>query len=63
MAKRPKPGAQWREMGRRQKMLNAKKSSKPVIPDRILRKLASLNLPPNEWVYSVCLRELMREVR
>jgi len=28
----------------------------------VLHKLAQLNLPPNPWVYEVCLRELLRGV-
>jgi len=45
---------------RRGKMLKAKRDGERAIPDKILRQLAALNLPPNPWVYDVCLRELMR---
>jgi len=46
---------------RRGKMLYAKRTGARAIPDRILKQLAALNLPPNPWVYDVCLRELMRD--
>jgi hypothetical protein len=45
---------------RRGKMLQAKRTGARAIPDRILKQLAALNLPPNKWVYDVCLRELLR---
>lgn len=45
---------------RRGKMLKAKRDGERAIPDKILKQLASLNLPPNPWVYDVCLRELLR---
>ena len=45
---------------RQAKMLQAKRTGERAIPDGILRKLAALNLPPNPWVYDVCLRELLR---
>ena len=38
-----------------------RRARKPLIPDSVLAKLAALKLPNNEWVYNVCLRELMRE--
>jgi hypothetical protein len=50
----------FNSLGRATLRLNFKKRSEPVIPDAVLRKLAALNLPPNPWVYDVCLRELMR---
>jgi hypothetical protein len=40
-------------------LLRAKKSKH--IPDKVLRQLGSLNLPPIPWVYDVILRELMRD--
>ena len=46
---------------RRGRMLQAKKNGERAIPDKILRQLAALNLPPNPWVYDVCLRELLRD--
>ena len=45
---------------RRGNMLKAKRDGERAIPDKILRQLAALNLPPNPWVYDVCLRELLR---
>ena len=45
---------------RRGKMLKAKRDGERAIPDKILKQLAALNLPPNPWVYDVCLRELLR---
>jgi len=45
---------------RQERILQAKKSGKPEIPDRILKKLAALNLPNDPWVYQVCLDALMR---
>jgi hypothetical protein len=48
---------------RHARMLRAKKTGRPDIPDRILKQLGSLNLPPNPWVYDVVLRELMRDAK
>jgi len=45
---------------RQKRMLNLKAKGQPLIPDNLLEKLAALNLPPNPWVYEVCLRELLR---
>jgi hypothetical protein len=42
------------------RMRNLKRSRAPLIPTEVLEKLAALNLPPDAWVYSVCLRELLR---
>jgi len=38
-----------------------RRAGEPLIPEAVLKKLQALHLPPNEWVYNVCLRELMRE--
>jgi hypothetical protein len=47
----------------RKKMWGATKmGTQPFVPADILHKLAKLNLPPNPWVYEVCLRELLRGV-
>jgi len=47
----------------RRKMLAAtKQGTQPFVPEKVLHKLAQLNLPPNPWVYEVCLRELLRGV-
>jgi len=45
---------------RRGRMLQAKKNGERMIPDRILKQLAALNLPPNEFVYTACLEKLLR---
>jgi len=52
--------AEMKAAARRGRMLKAKRDGERAIPDNILRKLAALNLPPNPWVYDVCLRELLR---
>jgi len=52
--------AELKVRARQQRILQAKRSGKPEIPDKILKKLAALNLPNNPWVYSVCLDALMR---
>jgi len=52
--------AEMKAAAHRGRMLRAKRNGERAIPDNILRKLAALNLPPNPWVYDVCLRELMR---
>jgi hypothetical protein len=38
-----------------------KKRSEPLIPDEVLRKLASLGLPNSEWIYDACLRKAIAE--
>jgi hypothetical protein len=45
---------------RHARMLRAKKTGTPEIPDKILKRLAALNLPKDPWVYQVCLDALMR---
>jgi hypothetical protein len=46
----------------RRKMFAATKQGRqPFVPENILHKLAQLNLPPNPWVYQVCLRELLED--
>ena len=52
--------AEMKAKARRGRVLQAKKTKTPDIPDKILKQLASLNLPPNPWVYQVCLDALMR---
>jgi len=47
------------ELGRRQRRLNRLAKGEPIIPAGVLRKLSDLKLPPNPWVYQVCLRELL----
>ena len=43
------------------RILQARRTKTPEITDKILKQLASLNLPPNPWVYSVVLAALERE--
>jgi hypothetical protein len=45
---------------RQGRMLQAKRGKPPEIPTEVLRKIASLNLPPNRWLYDLVLRELTR---
>ena len=45
---------------RHARMLRAKKPGKPDIPDKIMKQLGSLGLPPNPWVYEACLEKLLR---
>jgi hypothetical protein len=49
-----------RVRARQARMLRAKKTGKPDIPDKIMKQLGALNLPPNPWVYEACLEKLMR---
>jgi hypothetical protein len=48
-------------MARGRRMLNAKKKGEPLISDDILRKLASLNLPPSVLVYEAVLEKLLKD--
>ena len=52
--------AEMKAVLRRGRMLKAKRDGERAIPDKILRQLASLNLPPNPFVYEACLEKLMR---
>ena len=54
--------ADLKSQARAQRLLSAKKKGERLIPDSVLKRLAALNLPPNEWVYQVCLRELLRSM-
>ena len=56
-----KQAERLKALARAKRLLNFKRKQEPVIPDRVLKQLAKLNLPPNPWVYDVCLRELMRD--
>jgi hypothetical protein len=47
-------------IGRRKLKIHRMTKGEPVIPAHVLKKLAALNLPPNKWVYSVCLEALLR---
>jgi len=59
--KKSKAGAAWRELGRQSKLLAAKRAGGKVVPDKILRRLASFNLPASEFVYTAVLEKLLRE--
>src|SRR5262245_11661235 len=54
-----KQAERLKALARAKRLLNFKRKHEPVIPDRVLKQLAKLNLPPNPWVYDVCLRELL----
>jgi hypothetical protein len=45
---------------RHARMLRAKKTGRPDIPNKVLKQLGALNLPPNPWVYEACLEKLLR---
>jgi hypothetical protein len=45
---------------RHARMLRAKKTGKPAIPDEIMKQLGALNLPPNPFVYEAVLEKLLR---
>jgi hypothetical protein len=45
---------------RHARMLQAKRTGKKDIPDKVMKQLGALGLPPIPWVYDVILRELMR---
>jgi hypothetical protein len=45
---------------RHARMLQAKKTGTPEIPAKVLKQLASLNLPPIPFVYEACLEKLLR---
>jgi hypothetical protein len=57
-----KQGQRLREMAQEAHRRNAAKICGPLIPDKVLRALASLNLPASEFVYTACLEKLLREV-
>jgi hypothetical protein len=44
----------------RGRVLQAKRNRAPEIPDKILKQLGSLNLPPNPFVYEAVLEKLLR---
>lgn len=47
---------------RQRHRLNLKKAHGPLIPDRVLKALAEMALPPNKKLYDAKLRELLRGV-
>jgi len=61
MAKRSKPQNGWKELARQLQIINLRRQKAKAIPDKVLKKLASLGLPKNEWVYAVVLDALIRE--
>jgi hypothetical protein len=55
-----KQSARFAAMGRAKRLFNLKRHKGEMIPAEVLRKLASLNLPANEFVYQACLEKLLR---
>jgi hypothetical protein len=53
-------GRRLAAMGRAKRLFNIKRQKGEMIPAEVLRKLASLNLPANEFVYQACLEKLLR---
>src|SRR5215470_3610 len=53
--------AEMKAKVRRGRVLQAKRTKTPEIPDKFLRQLAAFNLPPIKFVYDACLEKLMRE--
>jgi hypothetical protein len=47
---------------RHARILQVKRGKPPEIPTEVLRKIASLGLPNNRWLYDLVLRELTRGV-
>ena len=39
-----------------------RRAGNPLIPESVLKRLAALQLPPNEFVYQACLEKLLRSV-
>ena len=57
-----KQSKRFAALSRAQRQFNARRKGEPIIPDKILRKLAALHLPEaNQFVYQACLEKLMRE--
>ena len=52
--------AEMKAKGRQARILQAKKTGERAIPDKVIRTLGSLGLPPIPWVYDACLDKLMR---
>ncbi len=51
--------ARLKAAARARRILNAKKTGKPLIPMNVLKALAALNLPRDPQVYTVNLQELL----
>jgi hypothetical protein len=45
---------------RQGRILQAKRTGKKDIPDKVMKQLGSLGLPPNPFVYEAVLEKLMR---
>jgi len=54
-------GQRLRMIMRQKRILNAKAKGEPLIPEAVIKKLAALHLPANEFVYEACLEKLMRD--
>jgi hypothetical protein len=52
--------AEMKAKMRRGRVLQVKRNGKKDIPDKIMKQLGSLNLPPNPFVYEAVLEKLMR---
>jgi hypothetical protein len=52
--------AEMKAAVRRGRVLQVKRNRRPDIPDKILKQLGSLNLPPNPFVYEAVLEKLLR---
>jgi hypothetical protein len=48
-------------IGRRKLKIHRMTKGEPVIPAHVLKKLAALKLPPDPWVYQVCLAALLQD--
>lgn len=61
--KKYKPGEEWRRLAREANRRELQRRREKLIPDEVLRKLASLSLPNSEWIYDACLRKAIAEYR
>jgi hypothetical protein len=52
--------AEMKAKMRRGRVLQVRRNRKPEIPDKIMKELGSLNLPPNPFVYEAVLEKLLR---
>lgn len=55
-----KQAQRLRMIMRQRRILNAKKTGKPLIPDSVLEALAAMGLPKDRRIYTARLRELLR---
>jgi hypothetical protein len=56
-----KAAKRLKSLARAARMLNAKKTGEPLIPDRVLKLLAAAALPAQKKAYQLKLRELLGE--